>query len=63
MLVTIPISLFIIVCTGYLGDDLSWALQTSMGMSGWAAPRQYVWNVKRGTLALPRVTPMEGAAA
>ena len=47
------ISLFMIVCTGNLGGELSWALQTSSGMSGWAAPRQYAWNAERGVLTLP----------
>ena len=41
MLVTISISLFTLVCTGYLGNELSWVLQTSSGSSGWAAPKQY----------------------
>ena len=62
-LVTIYITLFITICTGNLGDELNWAFQTSSGMGGWAAPKQYVWNARMGCAHSTWVSPMVGAAA
>ena len=59
-MVTYDIDLLLVLCMGYSSDFLSWALQTSSGMSGWAGTNAVLWNVM---LSLPGVSPMVGVAA
>ena len=63
MLVITFTSLLMVFCTGYLGDELSWALQTSLARVVGLLQGSMDGMLEGGALTLPRVTPTVGAAA